>query len=84
MQRYIINIINDNQVENEMCDSFVEKYKELCKKLKVLLDPNLINCQLNMNYINFNLALILEETNVSERDLKLKFMIKVLIPELKL
>ena len=32
IHRHIINIINDNQVENEMYNSFVEKYKELCKK----------------------------------------------------
>ena len=84
MYRHIINIINDNQVENKMSDSFIEKHKELCKKLKVLLDPNLINYQSNMNHINFDLALTSEETNVPERDLKLKFMIKVLIIELKL
>ena len=37
-----------------------------------------------MNHINFDSALTSEETNVPERDLKLKFMIKVLIIELKL
>ena len=71
MHRYIINIINDNQVRKEIYHSFVEKHKELCKKSKVLL-----------NHIDFDSSLTSEETNVPVRDLKLKFMSKILIPEL--
>ena len=36
-----------------------------------------------MNHIEFEPSLTSEETNVPERDLKLKFMSKILIPELK-
>ena len=60
----------------------LKKHKELCKKSKVLLDPNLINCQTNINHIDFDSSLTSEETNVPVRDLKLKFMSKILIPEL--
>ena len=82
--RHIINIIYNNQVENEIHDCFVEKYKELCKKSKVLIDSNLINCQTNINKIDFDLSLLSEETNFPKRDLKLKFMSKILILELYL
>ena len=37
-----------------------------------------------MNSIDFGPSLTSEETNFPERDLKLKFMTKTLIPELKL
>ena len=37
-----------------------------------------------LNHIDFNLVLISEETNTPKRYLKLNFITKVLIPELKL
>jgi len=83
LQWHNINITNDNQVENEMCNGFVEKHKELCKKLKVLLDSNLINYLKNMNHINFDSSLTLEEKIFPKRNLKLKFIIKILISKLK-
>ena len=71
-------------MENDTHDIFFVRHKDLCEKSKVLLDPNLINCRSNVNHIDFDPALTSDETNVAERDLKLKFMRKVPIPELKL
>ena len=66
MHKYFLTIINKKDIENKTFDKFIIKYKELQLKLKVLLDPNIINSHTNINHIDFNLSLASNKINILE------------------
>ena len=61
-----------------------EKHEHIQKNSKVLLDPNIINSQTNIQHINFDYTLYAVKLNYTEADAKQHYMCTTLIPALVL
>lgn len=79
-----MDLIQNFEKENSSFSTLREKHEHIQKNSKVLLDPNIINSQTNINHINFDYTLYAAKENNTEAYAKQHYMRTTLIPELKL
>ena len=61
-----MDLIENFNEEESSFKSLREEHEYIKKESKVLLDPNIINSQLNINHINFDYKLYAVQAKVTE------------------
>ena len=79
-----MDLIENFNEEESSFKSLREEHEYIKKESKVILDPNIINSQLNINHINFDYKLYAVQSDISETNAKHLYMRTTLLPELRL
>ena len=79
-----MDLIQNFEKENSSFSTLREKHEHIQKNSKVLLDPNIINSQTNIQHINFDYKLYAVKVNNTEAYAKQHYIRTTLLPQLVL